>query len=122
MAEHNEFGKKGEALAADYLAKKGYHILHQNWRYKQLEVDIIATGENKLVVVEVKTRTTAAWGNPSDAISKGKIRYLTEAAEAYVNFNNIDLEIRFDVIAILAEGSRWQIEHIEEAFHPIVNN
>jgi putative endonuclease len=122
MADHNEFGKKGEAIAAEYLVKKGYSILRKNWRYKQLEVDIIASLGNKLIVVEVKTRTSATWGDPSEAISKGKIRYLAEAAEAFVNFNNIDLEIRFDVIAILPKGNQWQIDHIEEAFHPIANN
>ena len=55
MAEHNEVGKQGEVIAVKYLAKKGYNIITQNWRFQKAEIDIIAKYENQIVIVEVKT-------------------------------------------------------------------
>ena len=63
MALHNELGKKGERLAIDYLIKKGYAILDENWRFQKAEVDIIAQIKDTLVAVEVKTRSTSDFGN-----------------------------------------------------------
>lgn len=54
MAWHNETGKTGEKLAADWLEKKGFTILEKNWRHKRLEVDIIAEKDNLLHFIEVK--------------------------------------------------------------------
>jgi putative endonuclease len=122
MAEHNELGKKGEAEAAQFLALKGYDILEKNWRYAKLEIDIIAQHRNKLVIIEVKARGTGIWGNPEEAVTKGKIKFLAEATEAYLNQNNIDLEVRFDIVSVLFQNDTFQIDHIEEAFHPQVNS
>jgi putative endonuclease len=122
MAEHNELGKKGEAEAAQFLALKGYDILEKNWRYGKLEIDIIAQHRNKLVIIEVKARGTGIWGNPEEAVTKGKIKFLAEATEAYLNQNNIDLEVRFDIVSVLFQNDTFQIDHIEEAFHPQVNS
>lgn len=122
MAEHNELGKKGEQEAAQFLALKGYTILDKNWRFGKLEVDIVAQWQQKLIIVEVKARGTGIWGNPEEAVTKSKIKYLAEATEAYLNENNIDLEVRFDIISVLFVNNTFQIDHIEEAFHPQVNS
>jgi len=122
MATHNELGKKGELEAVEFLVKKGYQILHKNWRYKQLEVDIIARHHNKLIVVEVKARGTGIWGNPEEAVTKGKIRFLADATEAYLNKYQLDTEVRFDIISVIFQNATFSIEHIEEAFHPAANS
>lgn len=121
MAEHNELGRNGENEAADFLAHKGYTILQRNWRYQKLEIDIVAQHKNKLVIVEVKARGTGIWGSPEEAVTKGKIKFLAEATEAYINEFNLDMEVRFDIVTIVYQGDSFLIEHIEEAFHPLVN-
>lgn len=121
MAEHNELGRKGEDEAAEFLAKKGYTILHRNWRYQKLEIDIVAQFKQRLIVVEVKARGTGIWGSPEEAVTKGKIKFLAEATEAYIEQFDINAEVRFDIVTVVFNGNAFQIEHIEEAFHPQVN-
>lgn len=116
MATHNEIGILGETLAANFLADKGYTILQKNWRYKKAEVDIIAKINNILVAVEVKTRTSTYFGNPQDFVNKKKIKLLVEAINEYVISNNLDVEVRFDIIAIIKTNNNLEIEHFEDAF------
>ena len=120
MAEHNELGKTGEEIAAGYLAEKGFEILAKNWRYKQKEIDIIARDGDFLVIVEVRTRSSASWEHPKESITKRKIRFLTEAAEEYIMKNNIMTETRFDVVTLIPAGNKWEIEHLKEAFYPLL--
>lgn len=121
MAEHNELGKKGEDEAVRHLVQKGYKILHRNWLYDRYEVDIIALNEEYIVFAEVKTRSSALWGNPEEAVSKAKIRRIVEAADYYIRENDIDLPARFDVIAAIWNGKQFEIEHIDDAFLAPVN-
>ncbi|UMB59387.1 YraN family protein [Lutibacter sp. A80] len=116
MATHNELGKKGEALAAEYLLKNGYQILEKNWFYKKAEVDIIALKGETLAVVEVKTRSSNYFGNPQDFVNPKKIRLLVEAINQYITTKDLDVEVRFDIIAILKNQHSFKIEHIEDAF------
>ncbi|TAJ13559.1 endonuclease [Marinilabiliaceae bacterium JC017] len=118
MAEHNRLGEKGEDIAAEFLADKGYRILARNWRFKQKEIDLIAQKDDFLVIAEVRTRSTDGWENPKDSITNAKIRFLVDATEAYIIGNDVELEVRFDVITLIPRGKGWKIEHIEEAFHP----
>ena len=118
MAFHNEIGKKGEILAADYLARKGYNIIASNWHYRHKEVDIIAGFEEKLVIVEVKLRSTDYFGDPSESVTKKKQRFLIEAAEAYLEKIDGEPEVRFDVISIIDSPGGYKIEHIDNAFTP----
>lgn len=118
MAQHNELGKTGESIAARYLEKKGFEILERNWQYNHKEIDLIAMHDDFLVVIEVKTRTTDGWENPKEAITNSKIRFIVEATEAYINERDIDNEVRFDVVTLIPNGKEWDIEHIDEAFHP----
>ncbi|WP_139957288.1 YraN family protein [Flavicella sediminum] len=116
MAIHNELGKEGEKIAVDYLVKKGYKILEKNWRYQKAEVDIIAAFENTLAIVEVKTRTNSYFGNPQDFINPKKIKLLVSAANEYVISKNLDVDVRFDIVAIITNKKVTEIEHLENAF------
>ncbi|MFT7334183.1 MAG: putative endonuclease [Porticoccaceae bacterium] len=117
MAEHNELGKLGEELAVEYLQKNGYAILEKNWTFQKAEIDIIAKKENILAVVEVKTRSSLDFGLPQDFVKTQKIQLLVKAVDAYVNEKDLDIDVRFDIIAIHKEGKTFIIEHLIDAFY-----
>ncbi len=118
MAQHNEIGRKGEKLAAEYLLSKKYKIIKLNWRYKHKEIDIIAYDNDWLVIVEVKLRSTDYFGDPSEFVTKKKQRYLIEAAEAYLETIPSSPEVRFDIVSIIGSDGHFEIEHITDAFNP----
>jgi putative endonuclease len=113
------FGKIGEDLAAKYLEEQGYHILERNWRFKHVEIDIIAMYHEFLVIVEVKTKKRNDYGEPYLKVNYRKQRSLIFAAERFLFSHHIDREVRFDIISILIQGDRTEIEHIPEAFRAI---
>lgn len=117
MAQHNELGKKGEELAVSFLMKNGYNILERNYTYQKAEVDIIARKEGLLAVVEVKTRSTSYFGNPEDFLKPKQIQNLVKAVNEYVILNDLDLEVRFDIVAIIKQKEGFDIEHLENAFY-----
>ena len=119
MADHNETGKQGEAIAVGYLQDKGYCILEQNWHNHHQEIDIVAKKGTELVIVEVKCRTGRPLAEPYAAVNRNKQNQLIKAANAYIQAKNIDLETRFDVISITL-GKKVNIDHIEHAFYPRV--
>lgn len=116
MAAHNDLGKKGEDAAVDFLIKNGYTIIDRNWINEKYKIDIIAQNEEYIVFVEVKTRSSDWWGNPEEAVSKGKIKRIVAAADFYLNEYNIDLSARFDIVAVIWTGKSFEIEHIDDAF------
>ena len=116
MAQHNDLGKKGEQLAVDFLIDNNYKILEKNYRYLKAEVDIIALKENILAVIEVKTRSTNYFGNPEDFVNPKKIKLLLSAIDFYVNKKDLDVEVRFDIIAIIHHKKETKIVHLEDAF------
>ena len=101
MAQHNELGKQGEAKAVVYLQKNGYQILETNYTFQKAEIDIIALKNNILAVVEVKTRSSIDFGLPQDFVKPKKIQLLEKAINQYIIDNELDVEVRFDIIAIL---------------------
>jgi putative endonuclease len=117
MAEHNELGKFGEELAVEFLQKNGYDILETNWTFQKAEIDIIAQKENIVAVVEVKTRSSMDFGLPQDFVKPKKIQLLVKAANEYIVSNDLDAEVRFDIIAIYKEDKIYKTEHIVDAFH-----
>ena len=117
MAEHNELGKFGEELAVEFLQKNGYAILETNWTFQKAEIDIIAKKENTLAIVEVKTRSSIEFGLPQDFVKPKKIQLLVKAVDAYVNKKELDIEVRFDIIAIHKEGKSFVIDHLTDAFY-----
>ncbi len=114
-----EIGDKGEQIAVQHLQSLGYKILEQNWRSHHYEIDIIAQDGGELVIVEVKTRTGEEFDYPSDAVGNRKIHRLVAAAEDYIFKKNINLDTRFDVIAIILLDDTFKLEHIKDAFYPI---
>ena len=117
MAKHNELGKFGEELAVEFLQKNGYDILETNWIFQKAEIDIIVKKENILAVVEVKTRSSIEFGLPQDFVKPKKIQHLVKAVNEYIISNDLDLTVRFDIIAICKEENNYKIEHIEDAFY-----
>ena len=117
MAEHNELGKFGEELAVDFLQQKGYTILETNWTFQKAEIDIIAQKENTLAIVEVKTRSSIEFGLPQDFVKPKKIQLLVKAVNEYVTSNDLETDVRFDIVAIFKESNEYKIEHIEDAFY-----
>ena len=117
MAEHNDLGKLGEELAVDFLEKNGYEILETNWVFDKAEIDIIAQKNGILAIVEVKTRSSIEFGLPQDFVKPKKIKLLLKAVDEYVVKNDLDVEVRFDIIAIHKESKNFNIEHFEEAFY-----
>ena len=116
MSEHNDVGREGEALAANFLQQKGYEIVDRNWRYGPKEIDIVARDGETMVFVEVKTRSTLAFELPQEAVTKKKMKNLVEAADAYMLQYNIELEGRFDIVGVLNGNPPKVIEHIEGAW------
>mgnify|MGYP001019730273 CR=1 FL=1 len=116
MAEHNELGKLGEEMAADYLQKQGYSILQTNFVFQKAEIDIIALKESVLAAVEVKTRSSAEFGLPQEFVKPKKIQLLVKAINEYIIQNDLDVEARFDIISVCKNGNGFDIEHLEDAF------
>ncbi|MUP45310.1 YraN family protein [Gramella sp. BOM4] len=116
MADHNKLGKKGEKLAVEYLMLKEFEILERNYRFQKAEIDIIAQRGNVLIAAEVKTRSTPDFGNPQDFVKPKQIKRLVKAMNHYVEENDLDVDVRFDIIAIIKNKAGTRIEHIQDAF------
>lgn len=120
MAIHNEIGAQGEKLAAKFLIKKGYRILVQNYRFKHLEIDLICEFERELIIIEVKTRSNQIFQRPELSVNRTKQRQLIKATNQFITENQIDLETRFDVIGITLNNATPDINHIQDAFSPLL--
>ncbi len=117
MAWHNEIGRIGEEMAAEHFIREGYQILERNYIFDKAEVDLIAKKEETLVGVEVKLRSSTDFGNPQDFVNKKKIRLMVKAMNHYVEKNDLDVHVRFDIVAIVVQGKKFDLTHIEEAFY-----
>lgn len=118
MAEHNELGKRGEEVAVDYLAGKGYQILEKNWQQWRNEIDIVALDGKFLVIVEVKTRQSSLFGEPETAVTKDKQKSLIRSANAYLRSKKIEMEVRFDIVSVIISKDREEVHHLPDAFYP----
>ncbi|MDR2064895.1 MAG: YraN family protein [Prevotellaceae bacterium] len=119
MGITQKIGEKGEIIAQDYLSRNGFEILHTNWRFGYKELDIVATKDSCLHIIEVKTRTSQFWENPKDAVVRRKQKNIIDAADAYISKFNINMETKFDVISIILDGEKQEIEYIPEAFSTV---
>lgn len=117
---HIELGAVGENMAVQLLLKKQHTILKRNFRYRKGEIDIISECDQHLVATEVKTRETAQFGEPYMAVSRSKQRQIISVMNAYLDGTNHAKEIRFDVVSIVLGKNKTEIEHIENAFYPLV--
>ena len=110
-------GKRGERLAAWYLFFHGCRILARNWRYGRYEIDIVARERRTgtILFVEVKTRSSADYGLPRDAVDSRKQLFLTRAAQGYLNaYRDPDARTRFDVVEVYTRPLR--VVHLPGAF------
>jgi putative endonuclease len=125
MSEASKLGILGEELAAKYLIKSNYKILHRNWGlHKGYEIDIIATNGIEIIFIEVKTRRDDTFQKPEEAVNEEKIKHICMAAHGYIRKYNIDMHYRFDIIAIVYTNSEsYKIKHIKNAFkYPVYTN
>lgn len=114
-----EIGDLGENLAVTFLERKGYTILARNYRYSRAEVDIVAKLESVLIFAEVKTKSYTYYGEPSEAVTPAKERLLFDAANAYMEEQNHEGELRFDIISIVLDADdKPTFKHYEDAFFP----
>ena len=114
----NDLGRKGEKIAGKWLSDRGYEIRHTNWHFGHKELDLVAVKDNMLHVAEVKTRMEGHIDEPADAVGRRKQKNIVDAAEAYINAYDIDIDVCFDIIFITIGGTSEYIEYIEDAFTP----
>ena len=122
MAAHNELGKWGEEMAAEYLQQKGYRIIERDWRSGARDIDIIAQAPDlsTLVFVEVKTRKNEIVMRAADAVNPTKARNIALSANNYVKMSHVDALLRFDIITIVGTNAQnMKLEHIIDAFNPM---
>lgn len=118
MARHNIFGKNGETVACELLITKGYIIRERNWRCGKNEIDIVAEKGDRLIIVEVKTRSHEI-PDISQIITRKKISRLIAAGNAYQNMSKLPLKLQFDIVLLTGpDENSLSVEHIEDAFMP----
>jgi len=116
MTEKKKTGDKGEDTAVNYLFANGYEVLQRNYRYRRGEIDIIAQKENILTFIEVKSRKNILYGYPETFVSESQEEWICLAAENYIENNNWQGNIRFDIIAIVWDTEEPSLDHFEDAF------
>ncbi len=115
-------GDAGENFAAEYLKKNGYKILAKNFRVQTAEIDIIAELDEKIIFVEVKTRSNTRRGLPAEAVNLRKQKKIIQAASVFLQDEIYsDRACRFDVIEVYSDGKEFKIRHIENAFEVITD-
>lgn len=113
--EKKQIGNLGEQFACMYLKEQGYQILKRNFYIYRGEIDIIAKKDDEIVFIEVKTRTNNAYGRPSEAVDKYKLRHIYNVARYYLYKTNQETELtRFDVIEVFIKKKRVIINHIKQ--------
>ena len=117
MAEHNETGKTGEALACNFLEKKGFSLLHTNWKDGRNEVDIIASKDGTLHFIEVKTKAGKGLAMPEQRVNSAKLGRMKRAAEQYIFANPGWKFVQFDIVAItMQDGLPEEYFFIEDIY------
>jgi putative endonuclease len=114
MRTKDELGKRGEALAARYLEDQGLRVIDRNWRCPLGEIDLVAVDGATLVVVEVKTRSSEAFGHPLEAITPGKLERLYLLASRWARAHDLRFSgFRVDAVAIVDDGTGQPVlEHL----------
>lgn len=116
MSQHNEVGQWGEQTAALHLMHQDYQILERNWRFRHLEIDIIAEYLGEIVFVEVKTRSGGDFREARAAVHYDKRRHIMDAAHEYLRLNRLDNVWRYDVITIIGDAAHYRLRHEQRAF------
>ena len=118
MQTKDKLGRYGETIAAELLIDRGYRILERNWRCRHGEIDIIAADGRTLVVCEVKTRSSAEFGEPSEAVDHSKAARLRILAAQYlIDHASGWQDIRFDVVSVMRPSTGpAKVQHLRGAF------
>ena len=107
-------GAYGERVAVEFLTRAGMVVLDRNWRCSQGEIDIVLRDGDVLVVCEVKTRTSTAFGTPLEGVTERKAARLRRLAAAWLAARDVHVpEVRIDLVGVLrpARGPA-QVEHV----------
>ncbi len=118
MADSHDFGAKAEDFAAQYMLSKGFCILHRNWTYDHKELDIVCTDGRILIIAEVKARQCETFPLPEDLLTRAKERFILEASEEYLYRFGVTMPVRFDLLAVIGNDKKMDIQHIEDAIIP----
>lgn len=111
-------GQAGEEAALAYLLAQGYELVLRNYRHGRAEVDLVVRlGQQLLVFVEVKTRSSARYGFPEEFVTPRKQELFRRAAEQLQEDLNWTGDIRFDILALTSTASGLRVEHFEDAFY-----
>lgn len=117
MAAKDELGARGERLAERHLLRTGMTLLDRNWRCPQGEIDLVLRDGDEVVFVEVKTRSSVAFGHPLEAITAAKLARLRRLAGAWCEAHPGAGRIRIDAVAVIAPRDLPAvIEHLERVF------
>jgi putative endonuclease len=106
-------GARGEALTARWYEQRGYDVVSRNWRCREGEIDLVLVHGRTVVVCEVKTRTSNAFGSPYEAVTPAKQRRLRILALRWLEAHQVGgVALRFDVAGVVG----GEVEVIEAAF------
>src|SRR5215207_3711477 len=117
MARHNDYGRHGEELASSFLLRNGFSILHHNWRYARLEVDLIALKDARPHFIEVKIRSSTGFGPPEISVNKKKLRKLLQAVDQFMHLHPEYADFRIDILSITEhENALTEFFFIEDVY------
>ena len=116
MYQRHETGKIGEDLSVEYLTQKRYQIIERNFECRQGEIDIIAKEGEEWVFIEVKTRSSALYGLPKEAVDQTKKKHIYRSAEFYIYLKHLENQpVRIDVIEVFKKQGKFRLHHIKNA-------
>ncbi len=114
-ASEISIGRFGEEVAGSYLSEKGYKVIERNWRYKKGELDLICTAGEKIIFVEVKTRSEDGQGLAVESLGHHQKHNLLRTANHYLCKAGLwEKECRFDFVCVTI-GSEVTIDHVKNA-------
>ena len=120
MKKYNKcIGSYGEDLACAFLEKNNYHIIDRNFSNKLGELDIICTFKDIIIFLEIKSRYTANYGLPIEAVTYSKQKKIIKLSKSYIQYRNLyNFNIRYDVITIMfnSKNSSYELTHYIDAF------
>jgi putative endonuclease len=110
-------GQTGERAAADYLKRRGYEVVGAGFTARRGEIDLVCRRGRDLVIVEVKTRTSAAFGTPTEAVGARKRKTLAAASSEYRLLAGWKGPIRYAIVGLLSRpDGGFDAELIEDPF------
>ena len=118
MSTSSELGKIGEELAVAFLKKHDHVILEQNYIWEKAEIDIIATKNNRVIFIEVKTRQSPYLSDPALMVPIKKWKQVMKAADFFMKDRNDDFTSQFDIVSVITNKDYTVINHYDEAFTP----